>query len=77
MYAGTDPPVATITGSSPGSVKVVLNIYSYNSSNIDYGDTRELLSSALVDLAENSQGFLDSSSITVESTGKCDLFGVL
>ena len=67
-FAGSNTPEAVVVSSSPGSVKVVMHINFYNSSITDFSETKDLLSNSLTNLADNSQGFLSSESITVEST---------
>ncbi len=71
-FAGSNTPVATVVSTKPGSVIAEINMNFYNSSFTSkdgFVGTKDVLTSALVTMAKNSQGFL-SETITVKSTGK-------
>ncbi|XP_072026183.1 uncharacterized protein [Amphiura filiformis] len=70
-YSGDQAPVPILNDTSPGSVKASMKIYQYNITQTKYPDTRNVLVQVLLDIAYNSNGYLDPDSISVDSTVTC------
>ncbi|XP_072025661.1 uncharacterized protein [Amphiura filiformis] len=70
-YSGDQRPEPLLDETSPGSVKARMRIYQYNITKTKYPDTRNVLVQALLDIAYNSNGYLDPDSIRVDSTVTC------
>ena len=69
VYANSQKLELDFVSSAPGSVKATMTIYQYEVNHDQYDQHRDTLLQTLLDLARNSEGYLDPDSISIGSTG--------